>query len=750
MAQNKGTLVSSPIRPLTTGMTIPTAYADEIKGGLHTVSNLAERNQIPTDRRDFGMMVYVEGSDDFYQLKQLVSSDLYDNSNWQLLALGPSASFTTEWQDSAVTRTGDPSLLVPSTGDRYLIYGGVGGWLGKDDQIAEFNGGTWSYTSPTEGMSIRVDDDQGPIWSYLSGAWERQEFSDGSSYPQWSIPTGETVSVSTQSLYMTYGDLEVDGLLDNYGKVVVINGTISGSGTIVNSGSGSVQQVDLLANVLGGTGINVEQPSLVTRDISIDLIAGTGLSLYNVGGAQGIYQLPIEPVYPQYTITASQTVSVGNYQSYFVYGDLEVFGTLDIATFGQVVILNGTLSAATGSSIVNGGNIELVDLSTMGTSYSVGATGPMGATGATGSAGYIDVLNGDVFVTYKEPSNIGSDATVMGIAAASASTNITDSVVIGRSSGGSSSVISNSVFIGSHTGVSTTGGDNTFIGYAAGRNTTSGTKNTFLGLSSGESNVSGGRNVYVGDGSGESNVLGSCNVIVGYEAGQANTNSRNVFVGYWSGKSNTSGNDNIFMGNASGQVNTIGFRNTFIGSSSGRFNISGECNTFVGHEAGYLNTTGSKNTYVGQRAGRSSDGVQNAFFGRDAGIVNTTGNNNTFLGYTSGSSNTTGGQNTYIGFNAGGSNTSGGYNVSVGFGSGGVHTGSHSVFIGAESFVQPGSSFSDDSIALGYKAVVSTGSQFVVGSTYSPIATASTTGATYGYLCLTLNNVDVKIPLYNV
>ena len=53
MSKNKGTLISSPIRPLSSGMTIPTAYADEIKGGLHTVSTLSERNQIPVDRRDF-------------------------------------------------------------------------------------------------------------------------------------------------------------------------------------------------------------------------------------------------------------------------------------------------------------------------------------------------------------------------------------------------------------------------------------------------------------------------------------------------------------------------------------------------------------------------------------------------------------------------------------------------------------------------------------------------------------------------
>jgi hypothetical protein len=782
MSQNIGTLVSSPIRPLSSGMTIPTAFADEIKGGLHSVADLAERNQIPTDRREFGMLVYTEASDEFYQLKQIVTTDLFDNLNWQLLAIGPSASFTSEWQDSVISRKGDPTLLVPTNGDRYLIVTGVNGWLGKDDQVAEFTG-TWSYTLPTEGMSLRVDDDQGPVYSYLSGSWLRQEFVTDPLYPHWNIPTGTTVSVSTQSMYLSYGDLQIDGLLNNFGKVVLLNGTISGSGSINNIGSGSVQQVDLVSNIYGGTGINITQPSLGTRTIEIDIVAGTGIGISTTGSSVGVYALPNDPVFTQWTITASQTMSVPDYQHYFIYGDLEVFGTLDIGTFARVVVLNGTFSAATGSTIINPGNIELYDLAMKGVTGSIGPAGPTGSMGVTGSQNFeIYMDRGEVSGTGKLSTNTGDDSVMIGVGSGSASTGINDSVLIGRDAGGSTPGVTGSVLIGKSAGKNDTYGynvligheagmmgsgiGNVFIGVSAGLSSSTTQANTFLGAYSGQFNGIGDNNVFIGYESGSENSTGGCNTFVGvnsgcangtgrfntfigYSAGHYNTDCKNTFIGFSSGCDNTTGCDNTFIGFSSGLSNDDGFENTFMGSFAGYSNTSGDCNTFMGHESGFSNTTGSLNTYVGARAGRQGNGVQNAYFGRDAGLV-ATGNNNTFIGYSSGVSNAGGGQNTFLGFNSGGSNVSGGYNVAVGFGAGGVHGSSHSIFIGAESYVQPGSSFSNNSIALGYKAIVSTGSQFVVGSTFSPIGTSSTVGATYGYLELTLNNVDVKIPLYNI
>ena len=78
----------------------------------------------------------------------------------------------------------------------------------------------------------------------------------------------------------------------------------------------------------------------------------------------GTPSVPIQPQqYTQYVIATSSIVTVPDYQEYLLFGDLDVNGTLDIGTHGKVVILNGTITSGASSSIINMGNIQLVDLS---------------------------------------------------------------------------------------------------------------------------------------------------------------------------------------------------------------------------------------------------------------------------------------------------------------------------------------------------------------------------------------------------
>ena len=68
MAQNIGTLVSSAIRPNDSLDPIASAYAVEIKGGLHTSSNSTDRDAIIFERREWGMLCYVVSYNKTYQL----------------------------------------------------------------------------------------------------------------------------------------------------------------------------------------------------------------------------------------------------------------------------------------------------------------------------------------------------------------------------------------------------------------------------------------------------------------------------------------------------------------------------------------------------------------------------------------------------------------------------------------------------------------------------------------------------------
>ncbi len=60
------------------------------------------------------------------------------------------------WVDPVISRINTPPGS-PNTGDRYLITSGAtGAWLGKDDNIAEWNGSAWDFTAPTNGLSCIV------------------------------------------------------------------------------------------------------------------------------------------------------------------------------------------------------------------------------------------------------------------------------------------------------------------------------------------------------------------------------------------------------------------------------------------------------------------------------------------------------------------------------------------------------------------------------------------------------------------
>jgi hypothetical protein len=66
----------------------------------------------------------------------------------------------------------DPTPLTPSTGDRYLILGiGAGAWVGKDNQIAEWDGAAWYYTIPTLGTHTFVEDESRK-YEFVGSSWQ--------------------------------------------------------------------------------------------------------------------------------------------------------------------------------------------------------------------------------------------------------------------------------------------------------------------------------------------------------------------------------------------------------------------------------------------------------------------------------------------------------------------------------------------------------------------------------------------------
>lgn len=70
VAQNNqgGTLVTAPIRPFSVQDTFPTAWANEIKGGPFTSTNLAGLSNIPSSRLELGSLGYAQDTGLFHRL----------------------------------------------------------------------------------------------------------------------------------------------------------------------------------------------------------------------------------------------------------------------------------------------------------------------------------------------------------------------------------------------------------------------------------------------------------------------------------------------------------------------------------------------------------------------------------------------------------------------------------------------------------------------------------------------------------
>lgn len=68
MSNLSGTNLSAPIVPFTTDDNYATHYAEYGKGGWHSVATIADRDTIPSQRKETGMVVFVQSENTPYRL----------------------------------------------------------------------------------------------------------------------------------------------------------------------------------------------------------------------------------------------------------------------------------------------------------------------------------------------------------------------------------------------------------------------------------------------------------------------------------------------------------------------------------------------------------------------------------------------------------------------------------------------------------------------------------------------------------
>jgi hypothetical protein len=342
MAQNIGTLVTAAIRPNDSLDLIASAYANEIKGGLHTVTSSSDRNNIMSVRREWGMLCYVTDDNKTYQLSyNYASSIINDNANWIEFSGSGGSGGSGEWLNSVLSvLTTEPS--TPSDGDRYILGTGSSSIISGSNWssqvggvISQWNSNLldWNYTIPTNGSSVRVDDQESSIYRYRgdypSGTWQKERESQVRYINAELINGGSYSAVSSPFLL----DYEEEALY-----IVKFNNPNVGASvslSINNLPHKLVRKTDgiSLTNIITDEITTSYQYLITYNNSSFELLnpsaTSTGTSLSN-----------------QHHIADGQTVIVPADNQYFIYGNLSVDGVL--SNYGHVVVANGSLNIGNG------------------------------------------------------------------------------------------------------------------------------------------------------------------------------------------------------------------------------------------------------------------------------------------------------------------------------------------------------------------------------------------------------------------
>jgi hypothetical protein len=348
MSLNTGTLISAAIRPIDSLDPIASAYASEIKGGLHTSSNFTNRNAIIFERREWGMMCYVEDQDQTYQLRyNYSSSDIMDNNNWVVFSGSGGGGGSSEWLDSVLEIRSNPPGS-PSNGDRYILSSPPsGGWSSFTASVVlTYNSSlsSWEETIPSSGSSVVVDNEENAVYQYVgvfpSGSWRKESLSQIRSLVA-TTPNGYDYVASSSPTFPAYiKDMVFLTKFDSFNTGITASIDINGLGSVEIRKATS-------------TGLDYLQVMDLNPDIIYNLVYnGTYFQMTRPYVNEDIFNV-------KYFIESSDYIVVPQYYQYWVYSDLTIAGTL--VNYGQVIIANGAMILTGSGSFVNYGGLNLIN-----------------------------------------------------------------------------------------------------------------------------------------------------------------------------------------------------------------------------------------------------------------------------------------------------------------------------------------------------------------------------------------------------
>ena len=155
---------------------------------------------------------------------------------------------TKEYVDNAIAAGGGDWLAsvkeqlsaqpsTPSSGDRYLIGTSATGsaWSGKDNNVAEYDGSAWSFTSPSEGMHVFIEGGSGALGADVVAVY------NGSAWVKGASLNGALVATNNLSDVSSAGSARANLGLGNLATEndVSLSTEVTGTLGISNGGTGA-------------------------------------------------------------------------------------------------------------------------------------------------------------------------------------------------------------------------------------------------------------------------------------------------------------------------------------------------------------------------------------------------------------------------------------------------------------------------------------------------------------------------------
>jgi len=282
----------------------------------HTIYSLVDGS------RDYSAVVSYDSAKTFTSDAEIVDKRYVD----QAIA---SSGTSSEWQDSCADILLTPPGSAPATGTRYLINGvGTGAFAGQDYDIAEYNGATYDFTTPTTGTFVSVDDETDGIYYFGgTGPWVKKEFEALSaslgceivaSDIRLDMLAGGGLKLTGNEVGVEPNDFAGAGLVDDGSD----NLAVDFSTTFNDAKAVKAEDLNSVVNGEGASIIGIEDAGAYTSETTVEgalqelygeIAGGIGGVEYTVGAGgvtKGdlVYISANNTVLPYTTITTAQAV----------------------------------------------------------------------------------------------------------------------------------------------------------------------------------------------------------------------------------------------------------------------------------------------------------------------------------------------------------------------------------------------------------------------------------------------------------